>query len=265
MAARHCAERVLLLAGQEGEVERRARRVQVRHVAHHERRRAALADSAVRSASPTARVQRRQVRSRWWPSRASRPSRRGRAARRAGRGRRSGCAARPRPGRRPSDTPPPARSSAAVRAAPALHVLLVALEADDREAAALVAAHAQVAPPELLGACCRSRPSAIVRRVSSSSESRLTSAAAPACSITRNASQPSAKLAERPALVAARRRRGPHAQRGLADHAEHALGAHHQLAQARARPRTPAAALRAELAGRASTQRTPSTSSSMRP
>ncbi len=35
----------------------------------------------------------------------------------------------------------------------------------------------------------------MVSRVSSSSESRFTSAAAPACSITRNASQPSAKLA----------------------------------------------------------------------
>ncbi len=38
-------------------------------------------------------------------------------------------------------------------------------------------------------------PSAIDSLLSSSSDSRFTSAAAPACSITRKASQPSAKLA----------------------------------------------------------------------
>ena len=75
--------------------------------------------------------------------------------------------------------------------APPLHVVLVALEADDRQAAALVAAHPQVGEPGALGGAAAGA-SANDRRVSSSSESRATSGEASACSITRNASQPSA-------------------------------------------------------------------------
>ena len=133
--------------------------------------------------------------------------------------------------------------------AAALHVLLVALEAEDRQAAALVAAHAQVAPPEPLLPAAGGREG--------HRQARLVLVREPAhvgrgVRLLHHPERLAAlgEAAERPALVAARRGRGPHAQRGLGDHAQHALGAHHQLAQARAGGRRRERA-RAELARRA--------------
>ena len=61
LAARHCSSSAPgLLAGQEGEVERRARAVQVRDVAHHQRRRAALGERLAQRVADR-RVERRQV------------------------------------------------------------------------------------------------------------------------------------------------------------------------------------------------------------
>ena len=71
-----------------------------------------------------------------------------------------------------------------------LHVVLVALEAHDRQAAALVAAQPQIGAAGALGALPVDA-SASDSRVSCSSERRATSGDASACSITRSASQPS--------------------------------------------------------------------------
>ena len=101
----------------------------------------------------------------------------------------------PRPGRGPSATPPPAAQQGAGAPPPALHVLLLALEPEDRDAAALVAAQAQIARAPAAPSVPPDEAIAIDSPVSASSESRFTSADASACSITRNASQPSAKLA----------------------------------------------------------------------
>ena len=141
-------------------------------------------------------------------SRASRPSRRGRAGRRAGRAPRSGLRCQASPGPAPERARRrPARSSPAVRGGAASTLVRLALEADDREAAALVAAQrAGSAGRAARRVRAARRASASDRRVSSSSESRATSGDASACSITRNASHALRERAERPALVAAHRR-----------------------------------------------------------
>ena len=68
------------------------------------------------------------------------------------RARGSGPRSQAAPGREPSASPPPARSSAAGAHAAALHLLGLALEAHDRQAAALVPACPQIGAPEALRA-----------------------------------------------------------------------------------------------------------------
>ena len=144
-------------------------------MAHDERRRAAARQRRAERL-PHGLVQLRAGSTRWWPSRASPRSRRGRAARRAGTGAAKRLRYQASPGPVPSATPPPARSSPAALAAAVLDLLVRALEAHDREAAALVAAHrAGSARPSFSVRAARTTPSAIVSRVSSSSESRFTS------------------------------------------------------------------------------------------
>ena len=91
--------------------------------------------------------------------------------------------------------------------------------------------------------------SAMLTRVSDSSESRATSGARPSCSRRRSASQPSAnERANQPSWRCAGATRA-HAQRDARDHAERPLGADHQLAQRRAR-RAGGRAERRQLPGR---------------
>ncbi len=250
-----------LLAGEEGEVQRRARWVQVGHVAHHHGRRAALGQGVPQRAAHGCAYS-SAARSRWRPSPASRPSRRDPAARRAGRAPRSARAARPVPGARPrtrrrrragstrtgrAGGPRPRRCPRSPR----------------QQAAALVAAQAQVAPAQPLGAL-PVEPSAIVswsrpRRTGGTRPGR-----APRCSSRRSASAPSSNGPKRPALVVALGGRRAHPQRGLGDHAQRALGPNQQLAQRRSRRRGGHVA-RGQSVPAGVSQRTDCTSSSMRP
>ena len=136
------------------------------------------------------------------------------------------------PGRCPSDTPPPARSSPAATRRRSSTLLLGALEAQDRETAALVAAHPQVAAAQLLGGAAgraerHGEPGLVLvgQPVHVGRRARLLHDPERVAALR--------EARERPGLVTARRRGGPHAHDRLADHAQHALGAHHQLAEAR--------------------------------